>query len=95
LLNCSVKEINPNTRSSKNIDSKLYYEFITQEQQGVAQDISTTYNLGTLVSFVFACVPANAEIKHKFQVTTVNFLTVQSPLVTLRTGKFNVKKFMF
>jgi len=50
---------------------------------------------GTQVSFVFACVPANAEVKHKFQVPTVNFLTVQSPLVTLRTIKFNIKKFMF
>jgi hypothetical protein len=95
LLNCSAKEIKPNTRSSKNIDINLYYEFITQEQQGVAQDIGTTYNLGTQVSFVFACVPANAEMKHKFQVTTVKFLTVQSPLVTLRTNKFNIKKFMF
>jgi len=90
LLNCSAKEIKSNTRSSKNIYLNIYYEFITQEQQGVTQDISTTYNLGMQVSFVFACVPANAEMKHKFQVPTVNFLTVQTPLVTLRTSKFNI-----
>jgi hypothetical protein len=90
LLNCSEKEIKHNIKSSKNIDFNLYYEFITQEQQGVTQDISTTYNLGTQVSFVFACVPANAEMKHKFQVPTVNFLTVQSPLITLHTSKFNI-----
>jgi hypothetical protein len=94
LLNRSAKEIKANTRSSKNIDLNLYYEFITGTARGHTRH-STTYNLGTQVSFVFARVPENAEMKHKFHVPTVNFLTVQSPIVTLRTSKFNIKKFMF
>jgi hypothetical protein len=31
-------------------------------------------------------------MEHTFQVPTVNFLTLQSSLVNLRTSKFNIKK---